>query len=522
MMPSNRLVGILRVPRYQWLLFPLVALVVVAVVFAMRHNLGRELPLDAAATSVGESDRQPQAANAPIAEKTGKAAPQLAAEPSPVVQVEFPRSRWGSAGIELAEVQVAELNEVVRVTGKILLNEDRLVHVFPLVEGRVEQVKVRFGDRVKSGEPLVIIQSREIGESKLRLYLDRLLLEQAKVKDRWNQEVAKNTQELVVALRAGESTEAIEAKFRNRPIGENREKLLSAHAALTKSSADLERIDSLAQTGVVEGKRMLAAKATRDVDWATFQAWLEQTDQQTRYNALLSSQLVQEAQARLAVAEASLKILGYTDADLEQVLPSRQGSSLSHYTITAPFDGTVISKDLVLWERVQPDRQILGIADLSTVWVSADIYEQYVPLLASLAGKTIRVRSNAWPEETFEAKVFYTGDMVDDASRAVSLRAIAENTRGLLKPGMFIEVELPGSHDLHVTQVPDAAIQEHAGKTLVFVSRDDGFEAREVKLGRRSGNMVEVSSGLTTGDKIAVRGGFAIKSQMLAELIQGE
>src|SRR5690606_7481603 len=130
---------------------------------------------------------------------------------------------------------------------------------------------------------------------------------------------------------------------------------------------------------------------------------------------------------RVAVDETSLKILGFDDAVLKSVNPETQGEAIAHYPIVAPFDGTIISKDVVLLERVGPESQILSIADLSKVWVTADIYEQHLPLLQQLNGKTVKLHADAWPDREFEAKVFYTGDIVHETTRTVSLRAVAEN-----------------------------------------------------------------------------------------------
>jgi cobalt-zinc-cadmium efflux system membrane fusion protein len=120
----------------------------------------------------------------------------------------------------------------------------------------------------------------------------------------------------------------------------------------------------------------------------------------------------------------------------------------------------------------------------------------------------------------FEARVFYTGDVVDSETRAMSLRAIAENADRTLKPGMFVTVELPVSAQASVLQVPLTAIQEHEGRPFVFVHLgDDRFERRDVTLGRRTATSVEVREGVIAGDAIVVRGGFALKSRLLAALL---
>jgi cobalt-zinc-cadmium efflux system membrane fusion protein len=100
------------------------------------------------------------------------------------------------------------------------------------------------------------------------------------------------------------------------------------------------------------------------------------------------------------------------------------------------------------------------------------------------------------------------------------MRAVADNADGLLKPGMFVTIELPTSSAEPVTQVPITAVQEHEGQTFVFLHNgEDRFERRNVVTGRRSGEFVEITSGLQPGEQVATRGGFALKSRMLADLL---
>jgi cobalt-zinc-cadmium efflux system membrane fusion protein len=435
-------------------------------------------------------------------------------------RIELPRESWAAADIQIESARRARISQTVELTGKIALDEDRLAHIFPLVEGRVEEVKVRFGDRVKKGDLLVIVQSKEVGQSMLELYQHRLERDFAETKDRWTQEVAVNTQIMIELIRQGAAIEDVEKQLHNRPMGEYRDKLMTAYIGMSKSRTQLERLQPLSQGGVVSGRLLLDAETERDASRATLQSLLEQISQDARQAAILSTQGVKESRTRVAVDETNLKILGFDDEALAAVDPARQGESISHYPVYSPFDGTIISKDVVLLERVGPESQILSIADLSSVWLSTDIYEEHLPLLRQLQGKTLRFRCPAWPERSFEAAVFYTGDVVHESSRTISMRAAVNNQDGLLKPGMFVNVELPLDDPTHVLQVPLAAIIEHEGKSFVFVHDKDGlFERRDVTTGRRTDESIEILTGLEAGEQVVTRGGFALKSRMLAELL---
>jgi cobalt-zinc-cadmium efflux system membrane fusion protein len=349
---------------------------------------------------------------------------------------------------------------------------------------------------------------------------DRLALGFARRKDQWAQAVAENTALLIELIRQNTPVEKIEQQLANRPLGEHRDKLMTAYIATAAARKNLERLTPLQTQGIVGSRQIYEAEAAWDTARATLQSLLEQLGQDARQAAVMSSQAVQELETRVATDETALEILGFSREEIARV-DAAQGEALAHCPIEAPFDGTVISKDVVLLEHVGPTNQILGIADLRTVWLSADIYEAQLPLVAKATGQEVSFTSDAWPGKTFTARIFYTGDIVEKESRTVAMRAVADNTDGMLKPGMFVRVMLPGAARASVLQVPRAAIQEHEGQSFVFVhTGDNAFERRDVTLGRRAGEAVEIVTGLDPGDQVVTGGGFALKSRLLAGLLE--
>lgn len=442
----------------------------------------------------------------------------------PATPAVITQSNWQASGIQLQPLQKYPFSETVRLTGRISLNEDQISHVYPMVEGSVDKVMVGLGQVVKANDVLVVVHSRVIGQAKLELYQARLANEMAEVKDQLQREVAENARKLLVVLRQQKPIIEIEAEFRNRSMGDYRERLLLAYSNYIKAEADVQRLESIASDGAISGKQLQAAIATRNADQATFQSRIEQVEYDLRTSLVLSEQSVKEAATRVAVAETNLRILGCEERDIESIDPKSQGQAISDYTIRAPIDGTVISKDVTLREQIRPDAQIIRIADLSTVWITADIYQQHVPLLSSIAGKPIKVRNDAWPDRSFEAKIFYTGEIMDEATRTIALRAVAENPEHLLKPGMFVTIELTGQANSEpVLQVPSTAVLEHQSAQFVFVKvAEDQFQRRDIKLGRSNQSSSVVLSGLAEGDQVVVEGGFILKSKMLAELMGEE
>lgn len=495
----------MKSPVARWVALLLLVVGAPAVWFLLRHGPGQQPQTPGPSGPV----TPPAVADAP---------------PSPAASVaeaiSFPRDLWESTGLRVEPAAVRRLEIAIELTGKVALNEDRLSHVFPLVEGRVDEVNVRFGQRVKKGDLLVVVQSKEVGQGMLQLYQDRLKLDIALVKDRWTQDVGQNTQSMIELMRSGATIDEIEKALSERPLGDHRQRLMTAYVAYLKARTNLERIKPLAATGAVPAREIMEAEAETNATHATMQSLWEQVSQDILQAGRASAQLVRELQTNIAVAESSLKILGLKDKDLQEIDPARQGERLAHYPVICPFDGTIISKDVVLLERVGPERQILTIADLSTVWISADVFESHLPILARLSDQTLRVRCEAWPDREFEARIFYTGDVVQESTRTIALRATAPNPDGLLKPGMFVTVLLPDLQSTDVLQVPPTAIQDHAGATFVFVQTgDERFQRRDITVGRRNQTAVEIRSGLKPGDRVVVEGGFGLKSRMLADLL---
>jgi cobalt-zinc-cadmium efflux system membrane fusion protein len=442
---------------------------------------------------------------------------------APPNDILLPQSQWQAAGIQIAKPLTSEFVTPVSLTGKVTLNEDRIAHIYPMVEGTVDEVSVTLGQNVNNNDLLVVIHSREIGQAKLNLYQARLQKEIAVVKRDLQSKIAVNTRSLIQALRQLQPIQEIEKGFRSLTMGDYRERLLASYAGYLKSQADVTRLENVQDSGAVSGKLLLTAQANRNADLATFQARIEQIEYEMETEILLANQNVKEAETRVAVDSTSLRILGVDAKDIDSIDPASQGEAISHYPIRAPFNGTVITKDCALREQVRPSDSVLTIADLSSVWITADVFEEHVPLLNALDKKTVSLVNEAWPDKTFQAQVFFTGEIMDEKTRTISLRAIADNTDRLLKPGMFVNVLIPGVSQGSALTIPKDAVQEHEGKKFVFVHLgSDRFARRDVQTGPSNEQGVMIRQGIQADEPIVVQGGFILKSRMLAELLGEE
>ena len=327
--------------------------------------------------------------------------------------VEMSTAKQKSAGIAVEPARLGDLTLTTWVTGKVAPNEDRLAHVYSLVEGTVHEVKVRYGDRVKAGDDLVMIDSKEVGQAKLALVQSQLDARIAEVNLGWKQTIAENTQALITALEEGIAPHQIAERFREKPMGKYREELVSAYARLFQARAEFERAGSLVERKSISQREYEKARADYEAAQATYSSLKERARFTTEQERIQAQQALEQAQVAESTSCSALYILGYSERQVATMDPLGEGEEVAHYAITAPFDGTILAKDVVVEERVGPQTKLFDLADLSTVWVQADIYQKDLAGLSELNRKAIRFRSSAYPGRTFEAKVFYTGEVVD-------------------------------------------------------------------------------------------------------------
>jgi cobalt-zinc-cadmium efflux system membrane fusion protein len=437
--------------------------------------------------------------------------------------VRLPEEKWSAAGVRIEPVALGDLSDSLWVTGKLAFNEDRMAHIYPLVEGVVREVTVRFGQEVKANQVLATIASKEVGTTKLELVKNRLALSFAKVNYQWTETIAKNTKSLIAALKEGIPPLEIEEKFRDQAMGDYRQQLVTAYSRLHQTRADYARLKGLWDQKMAIEREYIRSKADLESAEATYHATVDQARFTSQQQLLAAGQKIQEAETAVSVSQSHLMILGFRKEEIDAMNPIAEGGGVANYPIKAPFDGTVIQKDIVLSEYVGPQMQLFQIADPSTIWIQADVFEKDVAALQDLAGKKIKFRANSYPGREFTADVFSTGGSVDEKTRAVRLLAVATNPDRILKPGMFVEVGLPKESIGKVLQIPASAIQQYDNHTFVFVHRGgDEFQRREITTGRTVNDRIEITNGLSEGERVAVDGGFALKSELLRELMAGD
>jgi membrane fusion protein, copper/silver efflux system len=217
----------------------------------------------------------------------------------------------------------------------------------------------------------------------------------------------------------------------------------------------------------------------------------------------------EQAEELVQASRERLHLWTVSDQQLNEL--ARRGKANTYLTIASQNTGYVIDKKVFKGMFVEPQMRLYAIADLSTVWVNAEIYEYEVPFIK--VGQTGKVTFTAYPGHAFYGRVSYIYPYLNPESRTVKVRLELPNPEMQLKPEMYGDVEIQINRGYQVS-IPEQAVLDSGTRKIVFLVRGEGlFEPREVKVGPKIGSLYEVQGGLEVGDRIVTSGNFLIDSE---------
>lgn len=214
------------------------------------------------------------------------------------------------------------------------------------------------------------------------------------------------------------------------------------------------------------------------------------------------------------LAESALKRLRNWDISDAQLRHLQQSGKASRtLTLYSSANGVVLEKIAVAGMRFMPGEPLFKIADLSTIWLLADVFEQDLALVH--VGQSVKISVDAYPDKEMSGKVAYIYPTVTPETRTAKVRIELANPSGMLKPDMYANVQLISGHNkARALMVSDSAVIDSGTRQIVLVQLADGFfEPREVKLGMRSDGYVEVLQGLSENESVVVRANFLIDAE---------
>jgi cobalt-zinc-cadmium efflux system membrane fusion protein len=298
-------------------------------------------------------------------------------------------------------------------------------------------------------------------------------------------------------------------------------KLSSIVAELRKNIGDLveknEVLAILESREVADAKsEYLAARLTNELQQDLFERdkalWEKKISSEQQF--LRSRNEAARAKVRNDIARQKLFALGLTEAEIAG-LPNQSEASLRHQEVRSPIAGRIVERKAELGVAVGRDNletDLFVVADLDRVWADLAVSPEDVPQVRIGQTLSVAVRGTA---AKAKGRVTFIGPILDKDTRSARVIAEIDNRDGAWRPGSFVTAAILVEQQAVSVAVPLSAIQTMEGKVVVFVRTIDGFQKRQVALGRSDERNVEVASGLSPGETIAVTNTFLLKAELL-------
>jgi RND family efflux transporter MFP subunit len=212
------------------------------------------------------------------------------------------------------------------------------------------------------------------------------------------------------------------------------------------------------------------------------------------------------------LADSALERLRNWDVTDEQIAQLAAGGKPQRaLTFRAPASGHVIERKATQGMRFMPGEVLYQLADLSTVWVIAEVAEQDIGRVRT--GLTARARLDAYPGQVFEGRVTYIYPTLKADTRTAQLRVELPNPQGRLKPAMYAQVEIAAAGSPQLV-VPSSAVIDNGTRRVVLIDKGEGrFEPRDVKLGARSDEFTVITEGVKEGERVVTSATFLLDSE---------
>ncbi|MBI1919506.1 MAG: efflux RND transporter periplasmic adaptor subunit [Geobacter sp.] len=219
--------------------------------------------------------------------------------------------------------------------------------------------------------------------------------------------------------------------------------------------------------------------------------------------------IAQGGEGLVTSARQRLKLMGVKDHQIAAL--EKSGEPNIRLSIYTPLSGIVIEKMVLEGQYVNTGDPLFSIADLSTVWVEVEVYENEFPAIK--LGQRVEIVSQSYPGKTFTGRVSFIYPFLDPKTRTVKVRVEIGNPGLKLKPDMFVNATIKAPLGTAVA-VPVTAVIDTGKRQVLWVETEPGmFAPREVKVGARAGDNLQILDGVKAGEKVAVSGGYLIDSE---------
>lgn len=390
-------------------------------------------------------------------------------------------------GIKVEPVTRQRLAVGIKTTGQIEALPNQKVEVTTPVPGTLVRLLVEPGDFVKAGGAVAILSSPELAELRVSSIQNQA-------------EAQADVQEAQADLRLAQQNYERQRQIAAADIEQ-------AQTELKVAQEQYDRDRDLVSAGALPRRQMLESQAH------LAEAKAEVAKANSRQDFLEAQAQLKRAQAGVEVSQSRIRLSNATyQARLKQL--GAIANSDGTITIKAPISGKVADRESSPGESFEEaGKPLMTILNDNGVLATANIYEKDLDKVKS--GQRVQVKVANLANRTFTGQIDFVGAAVEGETRVVPVKAKLANSNGLLKPGMFAELEVLTQTSAAIVAVPNTVLVEANGNQLVYVQNGNAYQPVEVTLGQISGDMVEVKSGLFEGDLMVTQRATQLYAQSL-------
>jgi membrane fusion protein, heavy metal efflux system len=425
-------------------------------------------------------------------------------------RVELTEAVVKNANITIKKAGPARLKNQINLPGEINLNEEKVVHIVPRLDGVVKKVFKDLGDTVVPGDILAIIESRELADAKINYLTKGQQVELSKSDLDRETLLFQNTQKLLDLLHEKMDLEDVYQGLKDLQIGKSRELLIPAFAKMKLAKSVYLREKNLFAKGISSESEYLQAEENLKSSEAKYLALREKIDYDGNWAVRQKKRNFDMGVFNLQTSKQNLFALGLVDGEIAS-LSQQDEQSFSKYELKSPLGGIIIQKHLTTGEAVKSDDAVFLLADLSEVWVNMAI--SVMDINSVKLGQSVTVRNDSIGLKA-KGKLTYLDSIIDGTSRTVTGRVVIPNPKSKWRPGTFVTLELTLNKRTVPLAVPTRAIQTIRDWSVVFVKYGNLFEARPLQLGESDAEWTEVLQGLNKNESFVDQNSFILKAEI--------
>lgn len=382
-------------------------------------------------------------------------------------------------GIKVEPAKRHRLAVGIKTTGQIETLPSQKAEVnTPISKAKVVELLVEPGAVVKKGQPVAVVTSPDLVElrvnSQEKLAEAQADLQQAEADLKLAQQNYDKYQQIAAA------------------------EIASAQSQVAFAQEKYDKDKQLADSGALRQRDALESETK------LAEAKAELTKASSRRDVIDAENKLKRAKSAVEVAKKHIQLSNATyQTRLEQL--GNRGNAKGLVTVSAPISGRVADREVTLGQSFEDaGGKLMTIVNDSRVYATANIYEKDLGQVRR--GQRVSLKVTSVPNRTFTGRIAVIGSVVEGETRIIPVKAQIDNLGGVLKPGMFAELEVLTNQTSTATLViPSSAVVEANGKKQVYVQNGNAYQPVEVTLGQTFGDMVEVKTGLFEGDMIVTQ-----------------